>query len=87
MPAVLSYQNIKLANFLELELTDLWDSLLQVNENNFKNQLKETLSRSYNAFHEMKKLFNDLDMSFLYEQTKKLVSCYGVIFVYMLDKI
>ncbi len=87
MPGQLSYQNIKLANFLELELADLWDSLQQINFDNFKNQLKESLSRSYNVFHEMKKLYNDLGMNFLYMQSKKLISSYGVIFVYLIDRL
>lgn len=68
-------------------MTDLCDSIQQITGDNYKNQLKECLSRSYNAFHEMQKLFNDLGMSFLYSQVKKLISCYGIIFVILTQKL
>jgi hypothetical protein len=77
----LSFKNIKLVNFIDLELTDLMDSIQQIRGDTYKNQLKESLARSYNVFHEMQQLFNDLNMNFLYQQAKKLVSCYGLIFM------
>ena len=35
----------------------------------------------------MQKLYNDLGMSFLYSQTKKLVSAYSMVFVFLQQKI
>jgi hypothetical protein len=83
----LSFKNIKLANFIELELTDLMDSIQQIHGDNYRNQLKENLARSYNVFREMQQLFGDLNMGFLYQQVKKLVSCYGLIFMLFTEKL
>lgn len=35
----------------------------------------------------MKKLYNDLGMNFLYSQSKKLISSYGIIFVYLMERV
>ena len=35
----------------------------------------------------MKKLYYDLGMSFLYTQTKKLISGYGILFVFLQEAI
>ena len=35
----------------------------------------------------MKKLFIDLGMSFLYTQSKKLISGYGILFVFLQEKL
>ena len=87
IPGQLSYQNIKLANFIELELTDLCDTLQQIQPDNYKNSVKDCLSRSYNTFHEMEKLYQDLGINFLYSQTKKLISGYGILFVFLQERL
>lgn len=35
----------------------------------------------------MQRLYGELGMSFLYAQTKKLVACYGVIFVFLMGRL
>lgn len=70
-----------------MELTDLCDTLHQIPPENFHNSVKDCLSRSYNAFHEMKKLYNDLGMNFLYAQTKKLISGYSILFVFLQERL
>ena len=49
------------------------------------NLMKDSLSKAYNVFHEMEKIYLDLDVAFLYHQGKKLVSSFGVIFVYLIE--
>lgn len=48
--------------------------------------LKDCLAKSYNVFHEMQKIYDDMGVQFLYCQVKKLISTYGIIFVYLLNK-
>lgn len=77
----------KLLNVVQLQILDIENSLHYIQKKRTLLQTKESLSQIYHIFNETQPLFEELRAQFLHQLMSKLMNCFGIIYITMMDYI
>ena len=84
---MLNYQNKKILHAIELEIIEVDNNLHYIQKKHSIHQIKEVMSHLYNIFNETEPLFNIVSALFLHKHIKKILNCFGIIYVILMKHI
>jgi hypothetical protein len=66
---------------------DLEEFIIDKQKNFSLNEVKEMISRGYSIFSETEIVYKESKTSFLYRQNRKIMNCFGMIFLSLIEKV